>query len=88
MEDALLFIVGAASDPAKHDADRLEAAMAGMGTKDKALVRRIVAIHWDKQRLQQVKAAYKHFHKRDLAARVQSETSGDYKKLMVVLLSS
>ncbi|KAK4624157.1 Annexin C1 [Fulvia fulva] len=88
MEDALLFMVGAATDPAKHDADRLEQAMAGMGTKDQALVRRIVAIHWDKQRLQQVKAAFKHFYKKDLAARVQSETSGDYKKLMVVLLSS
>lgn len=83
MQDALLYIVGAASDPAKHDADLLEDSMKGMGTKDQALVRRVVAMHWDKQRLQQAKAAYKHFYKRDLAQRVASETSGDYKKLMV-----
>ena len=78
MEDALLFIIGAAADPAKNDADILEASMAGLGTKDQALVRRVVMIHWDKQRLQQCKAAYKHFYKKDLAARIQSETSGKY----------
>lgn len=84
MQDALLFIVRHAADPAKHDADLLEDSMKGMGTKDQALVRRVVMIHWDKQRLQQCKAAYKHFYKRDLAQRIQSETSGDYKKLMVL----
>ena len=62
--------------------------MAGAGTKDVALVRRIVMIHWSRDRMNQCKAAYKHFYKRDLAQRVQSETSGDYKKLMVALLSS
>ncbi|PIA94401.1 Annexin A13 [Cercospora beticola] len=87
MEDALLFIINAANDPAKHDADLLEASMAGLGTKDQALVRRVVMIHWDKQRLQQCKAAYKHFYKKDLAARVQGETSGDYKNLMVACVS-
>ena len=67
MEDALLFIVRHAEDPAKHDADMLEDAMAGLGTKDTALVRRIITIHWDPQRMQQCKAAYKHFYKRELA---------------------
>lgn len=84
MESALLFMVGAATDPAKHDADLLEDSMKGLGTKDQALVRRVVMIHWDPQRLHQAKAAYKHFYKRDLADRIRSETSGDYKKLMVV----
>jgi len=84
MQDALLFIVRHAEDPAKHDASLLEESMAGLGTKDKALVRRIVMIHWDKQRLQQAKAAYKHFYKKELAQRVKDETSGDYRKLMVM----
>lgn len=88
MESALMDMVSAAEDPAKHDADRLEESMKGMGTKDVRLVALIVAIHWDKQRLQQCKAAYKHFYKRDLAQRVQSETSGDYKKLMVACLGA
>lgn len=87
MEDALLFMLHRAEDPAKHDADRLEDAMKGAGTKDEALVRRIVAVHWDPDRLKQCKAAYKHFYKRDLATRIQGETSGDYEKLMVECIS-
>lgn len=70
MQDALMFIVRHAEDPAKHDADQLEDAMRGMGTKDDALIRRIIAIHWDPQRLHQCKAAYKHFYKRDLAGKL------------------
>ena len=60
MEDALLYMLRAAEDPAKHDADLLENAMKGIGTNDEALVRRIIMIHWNRTRLQQCKAAYKH----------------------------
>ncbi|WPH03245.1 Annexin [Acrodontium crateriforme] len=88
MEDALLFMIRHAEDPAKHDADLLENAMAGLGTNDSALVRRIVMIHWDKQRLHQCKAAYKHFYKRDLADRIRGETSGDYEKLMLACIGA
>lgn len=87
MEDAFLFMLHRAEDPAKLDADRLEEAMKGAGTKDEALVRRIIAVHWDPERLRQCKAAYKHFHKRELATRIQGETSGDYEKLMVECIS-
>jgi len=87
MEDALLLMLHHAEDPAKLDADRLEDAMRGAGTKDEALVRRIIAVHWDAERLKQCKAAYKHFYKRDLATRIQGETSGDYEKLMVECIS-
>lgn len=86
MEDALVFMIGAAEDPAKHDADLLEGAMKGLGTNDAALVRRIVMIHWNPDRLNQAKAAYKHFYKQDLAARIRSETSGDYEKLMLACI--
>ena len=82
MKDALVFMAGVGEDPAKNDADMLNAAMAGAGTKDQALVRRIVAMHWDPQRLQQAKGAYRHYYKRELRQVVESETSGDYKKLM------
>ncbi|KAF2482760.1 hypothetical protein BDY17DRAFT_299122 [Neohortaea acidophila] len=87
MEDALLFILHRAEDPAKQDADLLYAAMKGAGTKDQALVRRIIAVHWNPERLRQCKAAYKHFYHQELAARVRSETSGDYQKLMVECLA-
>ncbi len=86
MEQALMYMLGKAADPAKHDADLLEDSMKGAGTKDQALVRRIVMVHWSHDRLQQCKAAYKHFHKRDLRTRIQGETSGDYEKLMVACI--
>ncbi|KAK3719918.1 hypothetical protein LTR37_004041 [Vermiconidia calcicola] len=83
MEDALVFMLRHAEDPAKHDADLLEECMKGAGTKDQALVRRIIMIHWGRDRLHQCKAAYRHFYKRELKQSIQSETSGDYEKLMV-----
>ena len=86
MEEALLYMLRRGEDPAKQDADLLEDCMRGAGTKDQALVRRIVAVHWNRERLQQCKAAYRHFHKRDLAQRIKSETSGDYEKLMIVTI--
>jgi len=86
MQDALLFQLRAADDPAKHDADLLEAAMRGLGTNDDALVRRVVAVHWDPARLHQCKAAYRHFYKRELADRIRGETRGDYEKLMLACI--
>jgi annexin A7/11 len=87
MQDALLYMVCKAVDPAKHDADLLEAAMAGAGTKDTALVRRIIMVHWNRDRLQQCKGAYRHYYKQDLVTRVKKETSGDYEKLMVACVN-
>ncbi|KAI7227365.1 Annexin [Hortaea werneckii] len=86
MEDALLYMVCRAEDPAKHDADLLEDAMRGLGTKDKALIRRVIAIHWSRDRLHQAKSAYRHFYKKDLADRIKGETSGDYEKLMLACI--
>jgi annexin A7/11 len=87
MEDALLYMVRKAVDPAKHDADLLEGAMAGAGTKDTALVRRIIMVHWNRDRLQQCKGAYRHYYKQDLVQRIKSETGGDYQKLMMACVS-
>jgi len=88
MEDALLYLLNIAEDRAKHDATLLEDSMKGMGTKDDLLVNRVVRIHWDKARLQQAKAAYKHFFKKDLVTRIKGETKGDYEKLMVACVES
>jgi len=71
----------------QHDADMLEATMAGAGTKDVALVRRLVMIHWSRDRMNQCKAAYRHFYKRDLADRLRGETSGDLERLLVAIVS-
>lgn len=87
MQDALLFILDAALDRAKHDAELLEATMKGPGTKDVLLVSRVVRLHWDRARLGQAKAAYRHFFRKELAERIKGDTSGDYERLMVACVS-
>lgn len=86
MEDALLYMIRAATDRAKNDATLLEESMAGMGTKDVRLIYRVVRVHWNAQHLQQVKGAYKHHFKKDLATRIRGETRGDYEKLLVACI--
>ncbi|KAI1323329.1 hypothetical protein F5Y16DRAFT_383961 [Xylariaceae sp. FL0255] len=83
MKDALLFQLQHAVDKYMHAAELLEAAMAGMGTKDYLLVSRVVRYHWDRQQLENVKVAYRQHYKKDLASRIKGETSGDYERLMV-----
>lgn len=87
MEDALLLLIRRATDRAMSDAVQLEDAMAGLGTKDELLVNRVVRVHWDRQHMDQVKRAYQHRFKKDLIARVKSETSRDYERLMVACLT-
>ncbi|KAJ5928642.1 hypothetical protein N7466_007598 [Penicillium verhagenii] len=86
MEKAYVQMVRTATDPAMRDAILLEECMAGMGTKDEALVTRIVRLHWNRDHKEQVKRAYHHRFKKDLIQRVRGETSGDYQRLMVALL--
>lgn len=86
MEDALLFILRNAEDRAHHDAELLEDAMKGAGTKDSMLIRRLVMIHWDRNRLHQAKGAYQYYYKQDLINRIRSETSGDYGKFLQALV--
>lgn len=86
MKDALLHMLQTALDPAMRDAVLLEDCMKGMGTKDEKLVVRAVRVHWTKAHLEQVKGAYRHKYKTELAARVRGETSGDYGRLMVALV--
>ena len=86
MQDALWFIAMSATDPAMRDAKLLEKAMSGAGTKDEQLVTRVVRVHWNRDHKDQVKRAYRHEYKKDLIDRVRSETSGDYRDLMVALL--
>ncbi|KAJ9219108.1 hypothetical protein DTO271D3_5741 [Paecilomyces variotii] len=87
MKDALLHMLRTATDPAMRDALLLEDCMKGAGTKDEKLVVRIVRLHWNRDHKEQVKRAYYHRFKVQLADRVRAETSGDYQKLMLALLA-
>jgi annexin A7/11 len=83
MERALLHQLRTGTDRAMRDAMLLEDAMAGIGTEDRLLLNRVVRIHWDRNHLQHVKAAYQQKFRKDLGARIRGETSGDYEKALL-----
>jgi len=85
MNQALRLMAARAVDPVKADADQLEDAMKGLGTKDELLVTRTVRAQWNRAHWYQVKAAYKKFYNKDLEARISGETSGDYRRFLVAL---
>ena len=88
MEEALVLLIKRATDPAMTDAEQLEGAMAGVGTKNYLLITRIVKIHWNRQHMDQVKRAYQHRYKKDLIARVKGEIKDKhYEGLMVACLT-
>lgn len=87
MKQALLLMVNRAADPAMTEAELLEAAMAGLGTKDNLLVNRVIRNHWNAAHKDQVKQAYAHRYARALISRVKGEVSGDYQRLMIAVLT-
>jgi annexin A7/11 len=90
MEKALVLLLDRAHDRPKRDAELLEDAMAGPGTKDTYLIQRVIRAHWDKNHMQAVVNAYRKAYpnkdKGDLVRRIQGETSGDYEKLLVACI--
>jgi annexin A7/11 len=90
METALLFIVNTAlpGPPGiSRDAQLIEESMAGMGTKDERLIYRVVRAHWDRMRFEEVKRVYAATQsKKGLYSRVDGETSGDYKRMMLAII--
>ncbi|KAK9247791.1 hypothetical protein V1506DRAFT_530681 [Lipomyces tetrasporus] len=87
MKKALGYIVKCAVNKPTCYAEMLEECMSGIGTKDKVLIERVVRYHWDPAMLAQIKQAYRNVYGKDLIARVKGETSGDYERLMVAMLS-
>lgn len=88
MRDALLHIVRFAESDGlgvQRDAEKLEEAMAGLGTKDERLIWRVVRAHWERPRWEAVKAAYQRTYGKPLNARIRGETSGDYGRLLSAL---
>jgi len=83
MRDALLLIMARAIDRPASDADQLEATMAGLGTKDALLVDRVVRLHWNRQYMNQVEAAFKVRQRTTLINRIKGETRGDVERLLV-----
>lgn len=86
MEDALLFQLRHALNPYANAARQIERAMAGIGTDEKALARRIVAAHWNTTYLEAVKVEYQQLYRKDLVSRVKGELRGDFERLMLACL--
>jgi len=82
---ALRAIVRCARNKPAFFARRMHKAMKGLGTKDDSLIRLIVSrCDFD---LCAIKAEYMTLYKKPLAAAVDSETSGDYRKAMLSLIA-
>uniref|UniRef100_A0A8C0AZK3 Annexin n=1 Tax=Buteo japonicus TaxID=224669 RepID=A0A8C0AZK3_9AVES len=77
-------IVSLMRPPAYSDAKEIKDAMAGIGTDEKCLIE-ILASRTN-QEIHDLVAAYKDAYERDLEADIVGDTSGHFKKMLVVLL--
>ncbi|XP_063982801.1 annexin B9-like isoform X1 [Diachasmimorpha longicaudata] len=83
LEDGYLAVVQCARNKTDYFAERLHKAMAGIGTTDSTLIRVIVSR--SEIDLGDIKDAYQQKYGNSLAADIDSDTSGDYKRLLLAL---
>jgi len=84
-QKALCGIFYASINPPEYFATRVRDALEGAGTKDTNLIRVIVSrSDYD---LGLIKQAYQNLYNRNMMADVQSDTHGDYKKILTALLN-
>ncbi|KAM3828114.1 annexin A2 isoform 3-T4 [Vipera latastei] len=76
-------ILGLLKTPAQYDASELKAAMKGLGTDEDTLVEIICSR--TNQELAVINKVYKEMYKTELEKDIISDTSGDFRKLMVAL---
>ncbi|XP_073505916.1 annexin A6 isoform X1 [Phyllobates terribilis] len=77
-------IVGLMRPPAYFDAKEIKDALAGAGTDEKCLVE--ILASRDNQQIHALVEAYKDAYGRDLESDVVTDTSGHFKKMLIVLL--
>ena len=73
-------------NPSEYFARRIHEASDGIGTKDDILIR--VLVTRDEIDLPQIDTIYKRCYNMTLSQEISSETSGDYKKLLLALVAS
>ena len=81
MKKLLQTIVYSSTNPSEYFATRIYYAVKGAGTKDPLLIR-ILATR-DEIDMPQIKEAFKRLYNRDMAKAIDSDTHGDYKKLLL-----
>ena len=85
LKKLLQTIVYVSLDPPEYFATRINKALKGIGTKDTLLIR--ILVTRDELDMPQIKEAYKRLYKKDMIKDIESDTSGDYKRLLVELAS-
>ncbi|XP_077120181.1 annexin A2 [Ranitomeya variabilis] len=76
-------ILGLMKTRPQYDASELKSSMKGLGTDEDTLIEIICSR--DNQELQAIQAAYRELFKTELEKDIVSDTSGDFRKLMVAL---
>ncbi|XP_046350177.2 annexin A7-like [Haliotis rufescens] len=84
LESGLKALVRAARNRPEYFADRLHKALSGLGTKDTTLIRIIVSR--SEIDLKDIKEIYEGKYEKPLSAVIESDTSGDYKQLLLAIL--
>jgi hypothetical protein len=83
LKKTLKTIIYANTIPSEYFATRVHESLKGAGTKDKLLMR--ILITRDEVDMPQIKECYKKLYGKDMVQAVKSDTTGDYKKLLVEL---
>ncbi|KAJ6443784.1 annexin-like protein [Purpureocillium lavendulum] len=86
MEDALLRMLTHAMDRARSDAARLHQPLVKTVRKDRLFINRLVALYWDRPRLEAARAAYRKQYGYAPGRTIKEALSGDYEKLMLALV--
>ena len=81
MKKLLQTIVYSSTNPSEYFATRINYAVKGAGTKDPLLIR--ILVTRDEIDMPQIKEAFKRLYNRDMAKAIDSDTHGDYKKLLL-----
>ena len=81
MKKLLQTIVYSSTNPSEYFATRVNYAVKGAGTKDPLLIR--ILVTRDEIDMPQIKEAYKRLYNKDMVKAIESDTHGDYKKLLI-----
>lgn len=84
-EEGLLAIVRSVKDKAAFFAKRIHESMKGMGTNDRQLIRLVVTR--SEVDMGDIKEAYQVKYGQSLSEAISGDTSGDYKKCLIALIS-